>query len=259
MHRGPAARVSGHDQDQYWSDGGLCSTHFVFFGIPYLFRDSEHFWKVALGPIGKELLVAGENKGLRGLCYYDAGARSFYAKEAINTPADLVGKKIRVMNSVMAMDHDQGHGRFTDPHFLGRTLHVTRPGAWSMRPRITRRPSTPRVTSRSVSTTAWTKHVRLPDMLVISAKVWADLSDQQQAMATTGRGRVRDLRSGNFGPRPSKSHWRWSRPEGVEVIYPGQEALPRGGQAHVGSFSSMRTTKRDRAIGQLIQQIQEVQ
>ena len=28
------------------------------FGIPYLFRDGEHFWKVALGPIGRDLLVA---------------------------------------------------------------------------------------------------------------------------------------------------------------------------------------------------------
>jgi len=56
------------------------------FGIPYLFRDGEHFWKAALGPIGKDLLVAGEGKGLRGLCYYEAGARSFYAKKSIHEP-----------------------------------------------------------------------------------------------------------------------------------------------------------------------------
>lgn len=75
------------------------------FGIPYLFRDSEHFWKVARGPVGKDLLAAGESKGLRGLCYYDAGARSFYSKdEPINSPSDLAGKKVRVMNSVMSME-----------------------------------------------------------------------------------------------------------------------------------------------------------
>ncbi len=68
------------------------------FGIPYLFRDSDHFWAVALGPIGKELLYAGQDKGLRGLCYYDAGARSFYAKKPIHSPEDKG-------------DEDQGHGQ----------------------------------------------------------------------------------------------------------------------------------------------------
>ena len=69
------------------------------FGIPYLFRDSEHLWKVLNGPIGKKLLLAGESKRLRGLCYYDAGARSFYAKKPIHTPSDLAGMKIRVQQS----------------------------------------------------------------------------------------------------------------------------------------------------------------
>ena len=43
------------------------------FGIPYLFRDDEHRWKVLNGPIGKRLLLAGEPFFLRGMCYYDAG------------------------------------------------------------------------------------------------------------------------------------------------------------------------------------------
>lgn len=74
------------------------------FGLPYLFRDSEHFWKVATGPLGKELLEAGGSKGLKGFCYYDAGARSFYSKKEINSPADLRGMKIRVMKSIMLME-----------------------------------------------------------------------------------------------------------------------------------------------------------
>ena len=51
------------------------------FSLPYLFRDEDHYWKVLNGPIGKELLLAGESKYLRGLCYYDAGSRSFYTKD----------------------------------------------------------------------------------------------------------------------------------------------------------------------------------
>ena len=58
--------------------------------IPYLFRDREHKRKVLKGLIGKELLAAGESVGLKGLCFYDAGERSFYTvKKAIYTPDDL--------------------------------------------------------------------------------------------------------------------------------------------------------------------------
>jgi len=51
------------------------------FGIPYVFRSEEHFWNVLNGDIGKQLMQLGVDKKLRGLCYYDAGSRSFYTKE----------------------------------------------------------------------------------------------------------------------------------------------------------------------------------
>jgi len=47
------------------------------FGMPYLFRDQEHYWKVLEGPVGTELLQKGRHRFLRGLCYYDAGSRNF--------------------------------------------------------------------------------------------------------------------------------------------------------------------------------------
>jgi tripartite ATP-independent transporter DctP family solute receptor len=74
------------------------------FGIPYLFRDSEHRWKVLSGPIGQRLLLAGEPFFLRGMCYYDAGARSFFTiNKPIRTPEDLKGMKIRVMKSITSV------------------------------------------------------------------------------------------------------------------------------------------------------------
>ena len=35
------------------------------FGIPYVFRGSEHFWKVLEGEIGQELLSAGVHQNSR--------------------------------------------------------------------------------------------------------------------------------------------------------------------------------------------------
>jgi tripartite ATP-independent transporter DctP family solute receptor len=74
-------------------------------GLPFLFRDRAHAFKVLDGPVGQQLLEDGEKYWLKGLGYYDAGSRSFYTKDRpINSPDDLDGLKIRVMESVTAID-----------------------------------------------------------------------------------------------------------------------------------------------------------
>ena len=70
------------------------------YSLPYLFRDANHYWQVFNGEIGNEILLKGETYWLRGLCYYDAGFRSFFLrKQAVSEPKDLDGLKIRVMRS----------------------------------------------------------------------------------------------------------------------------------------------------------------
>lgn len=69
--------------------------------LPYLFRDYEHQWKAVLGTPGQEL-VDGllKNVGLVALCWYEAGARSFYTvKGPVMKPEDVKGLKIRVPES----------------------------------------------------------------------------------------------------------------------------------------------------------------
>ena len=82
---------------------GFVPTYRVF-GLPYIFRSKDHVFKVLDGEIGKDLLLEGTDFWLRGLCFYDAGSRSFYTKEQpINSPDDLKGLKIRVMKSNTAV------------------------------------------------------------------------------------------------------------------------------------------------------------
>ena len=65
------------------------------FGIPYIFRDKEHTFRVLDGPIGDELLAGTEKYWLKGLGYYDSGSRSFYTiVKPIDKPNDLEGLKI---------------------------------------------------------------------------------------------------------------------------------------------------------------------
>jgi len=73
-------------------------------GMPYLFRNKEHKWKVLNSAFGKDLLAAGSDRGLVGIGFYEAGERSFYTKGGlIRTPADLKNLKIRVIKSPMAI------------------------------------------------------------------------------------------------------------------------------------------------------------
>jgi len=156
------------------------------FGMPYLFRDSEHFWNVCLGPIGKELLEAGaETKRLKGLCYYDAGARSFYAKQAINSPADLSkeGKtlKIRVQNSPMSKEMVSTMGGSPTPISWGELYTSLDAGVVDA---AENNPPSFQL-SRHYEICKFyilDEHVMLPDMLIISTRVWDRLSEEHQVI-----------------------------------------------------------------------------
>jgi tripartite ATP-independent transporter DctP family solute receptor len=76
--------------------------------LPFLFRDTAHMNKVVDGPIGQQLLDKVTNNPtakLVGLCWMDAGARSFYdTKHPIKSIGDLKGLKIRVIGNPMFVD-----------------------------------------------------------------------------------------------------------------------------------------------------------
>jgi tripartite ATP-independent transporter DctP family solute receptor len=68
--------------------------------LPFIFKDTDHVWRVLEGKAGEMINAGLEKKGLISLAWYDGGARSFYnSKKPIKTPADVAGMKIRVMNN----------------------------------------------------------------------------------------------------------------------------------------------------------------
>ncbi len=68
--------------------------------LPFIFKDVDHMFRVLNGDGGKAIAEGMAAKGLMPIAWYDAGARSFYnGTKAINTPADVVGMKVRVMNN----------------------------------------------------------------------------------------------------------------------------------------------------------------
>lgn len=149
-------------------------------GLPYIFRDEAHAFKVLDGEIGKELLLSTENKWIRGLCFYDAGSRSFYTiNKPIITPDDLKGMKIRVMKSKTAMDMVQLLGGSPTPISWGELYTALQSGvvdgAENNPPSF--------YTSHHYEVCkhySLDEHTSVPDVLIISQHVWNDLTEQEK-------------------------------------------------------------------------------
>ena len=221
----------------------------MIFGIPYLFRDSEHFWKVAKGPIGKELLLAGESKRLRGLCYYDAGARSFYAKKEIHSPADLKGMKIRVQSSIMAMKSVEAMGGSPTPIPWGELYTALEQGVVDA---AENNPPSFR-TSRHYEVCKYyilDEHTRVPDLLVISTRVWNSLSHEFQQILQEAADESAEYQR-KIWAEAEENDMKKVQDEGVKIIRPDKEPFR-------ASVKSMWDEFEGTDIGELIKQIQEV-
>lgn len=148
--------------------------------LPYIFRDAEHAYQVFDGPIGRELLLASEPFYLRGLCFYDAGSRSFYTKERpVREPDDLEGLKIRVQESVTAMSMVESLGGAPTPISWGELYTALQQGvvdgAENNPPSF--------YTSRHYEVCKYyslNEHTAVPDVLLISTIVWNSLTPQEQ-------------------------------------------------------------------------------
>lgn len=72
--------------------------------FPYIFRDSEHMWKVLDSDIGMQIKEDLYKEGITFLSYYDAGARSIYTRNRqLQSSNDLNGLRIRVLNTPASM------------------------------------------------------------------------------------------------------------------------------------------------------------
>lgn len=160
------------------------------FSLPYLFRSDVHYWNVLNGNVGEALLgmlstnKSGTTSGFRGLSYYDAGSRNFYAKKPITHPDDLKGMKIRVMNDPVAIDMVEALGASPTPISWGELYTALQQGvvdgAENNPPSF--------VSSRHFEVCrefTFDHHTRIPDVLMISEITWQKLSDSEREWIQT--------------------------------------------------------------------------
>ncbi|MDZ7333505.1 MAG: TRAP transporter substrate-binding protein [candidate division KSB1 bacterium] len=221
------------------------------FGVPYVFRDDEHRWKVLNGEIGKRLLLACEKFFLRGMCYYDAGSRSFYTKNVpIHSPTDLKGLKIRVMNSPTSFAMVQALGGSATPIPWGELYTALQQGvvdgAENNPPSF--------YLSRHYEVCKYyslDEHTSVPDIVLMSTVVWQSLSPQEQQWLQEAIDESVEYQK-TLWQESSEQALKEVQKAGVQVIHPDKYPFQ---QAVREMYASFRGTP----IYDLIQAIQSIQ
>ncbi|MDG5766199.1 TRAP transporter substrate-binding protein [Balneolales bacterium ANBcel1] len=192
------------------------------FSMPYLFRDKEHSFNVLFGPLGEELLLEGERYRLRGVGYYDAGSRSLYTtNRPVHTPEDLQGQKIRVMESVIAMQLMRTLGGSPTPLSYGELYTAFQggivDGAENNPPSF--------YTSRHYEVCNYytlNEHTTIPDILVMDSRLWERLTDQQQEWLQRAVDESIEFQIELWRESEEESMQAF-RDAGVEIIHPDKE------------------------------------
>nr|WP_315427815.1 TRAP transporter substrate-binding protein [uncultured Albidiferax sp.] len=152
------------------------------FNLPFLFTDSSHMFRYLDGALGERLSAKLAEAGFVVLGWYDGGARSFYcANKPIVNSADLVGQKIRVQQSEVYLSM---------VNLLGGTP-VALPYKDVMDALQQKKVDCAENNMPSYESTGHykvakyvylTNHVVSPEALVVSTKLWGQLSIEDKAM-----------------------------------------------------------------------------
>ncbi|PLW76523.1 TRAP transporter substrate-binding protein [Cohaesibacter celericrescens] len=167
------ARVSASNLENF-------NSIYSAFTLPYLFESEDHFYDVLGGPIGEKIFGSTHESGFSGLTFFDSGARSFYTKDkAINTPDDLRGQKVRVINSHTSIRMVEMMGGTPTPLAYGEIYTALQQGV------IDGAENNPTALTLGrhgevVKFYALDEHTRIPDFMVISNNAWEKLDDTQK-------------------------------------------------------------------------------
>lgn len=191
-------------------------------GLPYLFRDKAHTFAVLDGAIGKQLLNETLSFRIKGLAYYDAGSRSFYTNtKPIESPSDLKGLKIRVMESVTAIKMVESMGGSPTPISWGELYTSLQQevvdGAENNPPSF--------FLSKQFEVCKYytlDEHTALPDVLVSGSYFWESLNEKQKKWLEEAVA-ISVVYQRKLWAESEAYSLRELRKAGVEIFYPDKK------------------------------------
>ncbi len=202
------------------------ASSFTIFNLPYVFRDEAHLFSILDGEIGKKILTSSEKKLIRGVCYYDAGSRSFYTKaKPVNSPKDLEGLKIRTQESATSVKLVNSLGGSATPISWGELYTALQQGVVDG---AENNPPSFYLSKHYEVCKYYSldEHTAVPDVLVISTKIWNSLNAEEQGWFQTAV---------DSSVIYQRKIWKEATNEalqkvtesGVEIIYPDKEPFAK--------------------------------
>jgi len=221
------------------------------YSLPYLFKDETGLWKVLNGKIGKDLLLAGQKYYLRGLCYYDAGSRSFYTKnKPILKPFDLRGMKIRVQKSATSFDMIRAMGGSPTPISWGELYTALQQGvvdgAENNPPSF--------YFSKHYEVCKYyslDEHTMVPDVVLISTHIWQKLTPQEKKWLRQAADESVIFQR-KLWKQVSDDCLKKVQEAGVKVFHPDKRPFQEAVQSIYKKYEHTR-------LGELIREIRQIQ
>ncbi len=150
--------------------------------IPYLFESPEHFYRVMDSGIIKPIYESSVDNDFLGLTYFTSGGRSFYtSNKPILSPSDMEGLKIRVMPSPTSIEMVQLLGAHATPLPYGDVYTALQQGLLDGAEN-SEMALIDMKHGEVAKHYAYDIHTMIPDLLIVSAEFWEELSDDDKAM-----------------------------------------------------------------------------
>lgn len=158
---------------------------FVVFNLPFAFESPEQQSKVTNDPeIVGDLYSSLEDQGIKVLSAFHGGVRSVYNSEKpINTPADLNGMKIRVIESDTNIEMMALMGGTGTPMGQGEVYTAIQSGILEGAENNELIYSNLKH-AEVAKYYSYTRHLMFPDYLIVNPNVYNAMSEEDQAVMT---------------------------------------------------------------------------
>lgn len=155
------------------------NSDFAVLGLPYAYDSTEHQKKIFTSGILDEIFASTAANKFNVLAAFTAGARCVYTDKPITTPADLAGYKIRVMESPTSIAMLNAMGGVATPMAQGEVYTAIQQG-------ILNGAENNEITYTDLKHYevapffSYTKHLMIPDLLVINSETLSGMSEENQ-------------------------------------------------------------------------------
>jgi tripartite ATP-independent transporter DctP family solute receptor len=156
------------------------NSDFAVLGLPYAYDSTQHQKKVFTSGVLDDIFASTSVNNFNVVAAFTAGSRCVYTDKVIETPADLKGYKIRVMESPTSIAMLNAMGGVATPMGQGEVYTAIQQG-------IIHGGENNEITYADLKHYevapyfSYTKHLMIPDLVVINTNALKDMSEEHQA------------------------------------------------------------------------------